>query len=93
MIAIETKYLPATNSRGSRIVATANGNRVSIPYPHELSGAAVYAEAALALCAKMGWEGDLLAGGTKSGYVFTFVKDAERFTNPTVDPRRLATVK
>lgn len=92
MKAITTKYHGATNTRGARISATdGDGNRVSIPYPHELSGAAVHAEAALALCAKMGWEGDLIAGGTKDGYVFVFA-GSDRFINQTRDPRRTAAV-
>ena len=75
MKAITTRYIPASNTRGSRIVATAEGgNRVTIPYPHELSGADVHAEAAIALCRKLSWHGDLIAGGTESGYVFVFAE-------------------
>lgn len=60
MKAIVTKYIPATNTRGSRIAASdEDGNRISIPYPHELSGEAVHRQAAEALCAKMGWHGRL----------------------------------
>ena len=88
MKAIITKYLPATNTRGSRVKAyDGDGHSVTIGYPHELSGAAVHAKAAVSLCLKMGWEGDLIAGGTKDGYVFVFA-DAERFINLTRDPRR-----
>ncbi len=54
MKAISTKYHGASNVRGSRIIASdGDGNRVSIAYPHELSGADVHAEAALALCRKI----------------------------------------
>jgi len=36
MYAIETRYMPATNTRGSRIVATcADMRRKSWSYPHE----------------------------------------------------------
>ncbi len=88
MKAISTKYLPATNTRGSRIKAhDSDGHSVTIGYPHELSGAAVHAKAAVSLCLKMGWEGDLISGGTKDGYVFVFA-ESERFLNLTRDPRR-----
>ena len=50
MQAIHTKYLPATNSRGSRIKATCDAGSVTIPYPHELSGDEVHRKAAKALC-------------------------------------------
>jgi hypothetical protein len=73
MKAIVTKYHGPTNFKGSRISASdSDGNRVSISYPHELSGEAVHRKAAEALCQKMGWTGELIAGGLKSGYVFVF---------------------
>lgn len=75
MKAIITKYKGATNTRGSRIYASdSDNNRVSIPYPYELSGQAVYLEAAKALCVKMGWDTNLLGSVTKDGYVFVFAK-------------------
>lgn len=76
MKAIRTKYHGATNTKGSRISASdEDGNRVSIPYPHELSGGAVHRAAADALCQKMGWGGELVGGGLKDGYVFVFTPD------------------
>ena len=75
MKAIETKYLPATNFKGSRIKAYAEGgNSVTIGYPHELSGEDVFRKAAVMLCEKLGWSTDIL-GGSKAdgnGYVFVF---------------------
>lgn len=70
--AIETKYLPATDTKGSRIKAYHEGGMsVTIPYPHELSGADCYWEAARKLIERMGWTGtDWYVGGTKGGYVF-----------------------
>lgn len=72
MKAIETKYLPATNCKGSRIMAMAEGCRVVVPYDHEARNA--HRVAALALCAKMGWAGDLIEGGKAdgSGCVYVF---------------------
>jgi hypothetical protein len=76
MKAIRTKYVGPTNTRGARIIAKdEDGNRVSISYPHELSGEDVYRAAADALCAKMKWPGNLIGGGTKDGYVFVFGPD------------------
>jgi hypothetical protein len=71
--AILTKYLPCTNTRGSRIKAyDQDNNNVTIPYPHELSGEEVYKKAALVLCNKMGWDTRIIGGGIKNGYVFVF---------------------
>lgn len=73
MKAIVTKYHGPTDTRGSRISASdGDRNRVSIPYPHELSGEACHRKAAEALKAKMGWKGVLIGGGLKNGYVFVF---------------------
>lgn len=73
MKAIMTKYIGPTNCRGSRIKAwDEDGNKITIGYPHELSGEAVHAKAALALCEKMGWGKDIIGGGIKGGYVFVF---------------------
>ena len=75
MQAIITKYLPATNSRGSRIKATCSSGSVTIPYPHDLRGQAVNRAAADALVAKLfpGATAPLLGGGLPDGRtVFVF---------------------
>ena len=75
MKAIETKYHGPTDTRGSRITASdSDGNRVSIPYPYELSGEECHRKAARRLCQKMGWKGRLTGGALKSSYVFVFTK-------------------
>ena len=75
MKAIITKYLSATNNKGSRIKAyDCDKNSVTIGYPHELSGEAVYKLAAVKLCEKMGWDTDLVGGGLDNGYAFCFKK-------------------
>lgn len=79
MIAIETKYLPATNTRGSRIKAfTCNGKSASVPYNHELSTEANH-YAAVRNLVDLGLISvtytmleNMRFGGTKSGYVFCF---------------------
>ena len=69
MKAIVTKYISPTERRGARIKASdLDGNRVTIPYPHELSGEAVHRKAADALLVKMGWSGDMTGGAIKDGY-------------------------
>lgn len=52
MQAILTKYLCATNTRGSRIKASCERGSVTISYPDELSGDAVHIAAKDALVAK-----------------------------------------
>ena len=85
MKAISTKYLGATNYKGSRIKADdGDGNSITIGYPHEASmGCDAHSRAALALCKKMSWTAQadrqthLIGGGTKTGYVFVFALNAE----------------
>ena len=49
MQAIQTKYLPPTDTKGARIKATCERGSRTIPYPYELSGDSVHREAALQL--------------------------------------------
>jgi hypothetical protein len=76
MIAIQTKYLPCTNTLGSRIKAwTSSGFTATISYPHELSHELCHFQAVKALVAKheLNWDlVDMRFGGTENGYVFCF---------------------
>ncbi len=74
MQTIETKYVGPSNVRGSRIIATASGagHRVIISYDSALSSEDAHAKGATALCTKLGWEGKLIAGHTKTGMVWVF---------------------
>lgn len=84
MQAITTKYFGPTNTRGSKIKATAAAGSVTISYNCALSQDANHKAAALALCAKMEWEGNLISGdlpGGQSVFVFepktvTLMRDA-----------------
>jgi len=82
MQAIITKYLPATNTKGSRIKATAEAGSVTIPYSYEVNEAGAHRLAAQALTDKLGWTtnsyGALIGGGlpNNSGYVFVFNNSA-----------------
>ena len=49
MQAIHSKYIPATNTLGSRIKATCERGSITIPFPCDKSGDAVHREAALQL--------------------------------------------
>lgn len=83
MQAIICKYFGPTNSKGSRIKAQCAAGSITIDYPHELSGQAVYRKAAEALVTKLGWDdvhyGGLLGGQLPSGdYAFVFNNDASK---------------
>lgn len=77
--AIETKFLPCTYSKGSRIKAYAEGgNQATIGYPHE--GSNSHRLACEALTKKMGWEdADWIEGGKADGKGSVFVQLATRF--------------
>ena len=78
MIAIQTKFIGASNTKGDRIKAyTRSGFSVTIPYPHELSFELCHFEAVKALVAKHNLEWDLtdMRYGDSAdgrGYVFCF---------------------
>ena len=77
MKAIITKYIPATDSKGSRIKATAEGVKsLSIPYPHELNSEEGHKLAASLLCERMEWKGELVSGGLpdQSGFAHCFIQ-------------------
>ncbi len=74
MKAIETKYLGPTNVRGSRIKAyDCDNNQITIPYASELDSEEAHKKAAYALRDKMEWTGELIGGGTKTGYAWVFI--------------------
>ena len=70
---ITTKYLPPTNSRGSRIKATCEAGSVTIPFPYEHDVARAHQAACEALLAKLGWFGRYVGGSVPRGYVFVEV--------------------
>ncbi len=71
--AIETKYVRATNTRGSRIKATAWGGTITIGYDYALDTDGAHKAAADALIAKMGWSGTFAQGGNVKGDGYYFV--------------------
>lgn len=71
--AIETKYLPATNTRGSRIKATAWVGSITVPYDYGLNADDNHKAAADALIAKYQWQGTFAQGGNAKGDGYYFV--------------------
>lgn len=84
MIAIHTKYINPTNTRGARVKAytagygSIKGFTAFIPYPHELSGEQVHFAAVKALVAKHGLNWNLESmryGDSADGKGFSFCFD------------------
>jgi hypothetical protein len=77
MKAICTRYIPATEARGARVRASAEGVRpVTISH---WSADDSHLEAALALARQYGWNGKLVRGGAPDGRgdCFVFLGDKE----------------
>jgi hypothetical protein len=73
MKAIVTKFHAPGNVRGSRYSASdLDGNRVILGTDHALGSEQNHDRAALALCRKMHWTGELLRGSTKTGHVYVW---------------------
>lgn len=75
MIVIKTKYLPASNTKGSRIKAEADRFSVTVPYNHALNDVYVHFEAVKALIKKhnLRWDLSKMGYGSDNGnYYFTF---------------------
>ena len=72
MQAIRTVYLGPTNSRGSRIKATAAAGSITVPYHY--GNECAHAIAAQALLDKLGWKGDMFGGTLPDGsHAFVFI--------------------
>lgn len=84
MIAIHTKYIPATNSKGSRVKAytvgcgQSKGFSATIPYPYEYSYAVCHFQAVKALVKKhkLDWDlTDMRYGDSADGKGYSFCFD------------------
>ena len=77
MQAIHTKYIPASNTKGSRIKATSdNGHSVIVSRNDALNGHLVHFEAvkALVIKHKLAWDiENMCYGGSSDGKGYTFV--------------------
>ncbi len=73
--AIVTKWLSPTNTKPSRIKATAEAGSVTLSWDHSLNVDDNHKLAAQTLATKMGWRGTWHGGAihNASGYVFVMV--------------------
>lgn len=82
MIAINTKFFPATNFKGSRIKAyTFSGFQATISYPHEDSLVVCHFQAVKALVEKyqLSWDlTNMRYGESADGRGYTFCFDASK---------------
>lgn len=80
--AIQVKYLPCTNFRGTRVKATAAAGSVTLGYDHALNIGQNAEAAMLALVKKFGWDehpATWQAGVLPSGdYVFVRLPEAAK---------------
>jgi len=76
--AITTKWLAPTNSRGSRVKASAAAGSVTVQWDYALNVDANHMAAARALVEKMGWGGQWVGGSMPGwlGYVFVGITGA-----------------
>ena len=69
--AISTKYIGPTNTRGSKVKATADAGSVTLHWDDALNSYDNHAAAAIALANKFGWGGRWAGGSVhNAGYVF-----------------------
>jgi hypothetical protein len=84
MQAIHTKYIPATNTRGSRIKAyTGSGFSVTIPYDYSLNDVELHFKAVKALIARhyLDWSTNgMRYGGSADGKGYSFCFDHSKVT-------------
>lgn len=74
--AITTRYVGPTNNRAAYVCASEpEGKRVRVPEGPGLgySEEQWHLQAAMLLCAKLNWSGELIGGGIKGGMVWVFV--------------------
>lgn len=83
MQAIQTKYLPCTNFRPSRVKAWCGAGSIVLSWDHALNVEENHAKAANALASNLGWVGGnygALVGGCLPapchGYAFVFTRKA-----------------
>jgi hypothetical protein len=78
MLAIETRYIGPTNTRGSKVIARVSEElptrKITLEWDNALNPEENHKAAAAALIKKLDWTkphyGDWYCGGTKRGYVF-----------------------
>lgn len=81
MKTIRTKYLPATDTKGARIKASAEGVPSIVISYYDGDGKNPHAVAAKKLKDKMGWQGKMIGGGNADGSM-TWVFEGDISINP-----------
>lgn len=71
--AIVTRYIGPSNTRGSRVRATAQADSITVAYDQRLGTDANHLAAARKLADKYGWRGTLIGGGMPGGNGDCFV--------------------
>lgn len=67
MQAIQTKYLPVTNTKGSRIKATCAAKSITVGWDYGLNIEDNHTQAAMLLVFELGWNVELKSGQLKDG--------------------------
>lgn len=76
--AIVTRYHGPTDTRGTRVTASAAGGKATVAWDHALTPEQNHAEAAKLLCEKFDWEGTLVGGTAHDGdRVWVFMDGCE----------------
>lgn len=73
MLAIQTRYVGPTDTRGSRVVASCEGKRATVPYDSGLEPEQNHRAAVIALCDKAGWDHMRFFGGCLRGGRYAWV--------------------
>ena len=73
MKAINVKYLPATDHRGTRLKASTSNHSVTVSFDYALGNTENEWAAAEALCKKLGWDNELAAGNYKDETYFVLL--------------------
>lgn len=66
MQAIETKWIGPTNTRGSRIIASCQAGKITVPWSYDLGIDDNHRAAARKLIKKLGWLGTWASGAIAS---------------------------
>ena len=82
MQAIVIKFLCPTNVKGSRYKAIAEAGSVTLSTDFALNGEGNAARAALALCDKFGWPGDLIVSSLPTGGYVAVLQSDTKVANP-----------
>jgi hypothetical protein len=76
MQAIQTRFIPPTDRKGSRVSARADAGRIIVNWKYALDVEGNHRAAAEALAARLGWTGRMIGGGLPDGS-FAWVFDPE----------------